>query len=164
MDRRGHELLPTLDLEIAARPELVYQMIAAVGQGPDAAHARLIERPAADRAIVEFTTRVLGRTVRTVEEVGFHPPGRITYRLLKGPLPLVEEEFLIEPAGEKTRLRYHGTFTPHQPWWRAAFDRLVVPRIYRKAVWASMKQVKLAAEERQRKSRVFPQRKAEEIL
>lgn len=154
----GREPLPTLAVEIDARPELVYQLVAAVGQGPDASHGRVLERPAPDRAIVEFTTRVVGRTVRTIEEVGFHPPGLITYRLLKGPLPAVDEEFRIQSLGEKTALRYGGTFVPHRPWWRAAFDRLIVPRLYRRAVWASMCQIKSAAEKRQRESRVFPRK------
>ena len=158
------EPLPALDIAIEARPGLVFQLISAVGQGADAAHARVVERPSPERAIVEFTTRVMGRTVRTLEEVGFHAPDLISYRLLKGPIPGVEEEFRVEPDGEWTMLRYRGTFTVHSPWWRGAFDRIVVPRIYRRAVLASMAQIKQAAEERQAKSRVFGERKPEEIL
>ncbi|MDQ6883931.1 MAG: SRPBCC family protein [Candidatus Dormibacteraeota bacterium] len=161
---RGAVSLPSLALPIKAQPALVFQLIAAVGQGPDAAHARVIERPSANRAIVEFTTRVAGRTVKTLEEVGFHTPDRITYRLLKGPLPAVDEEFRMEPDGDNTILRYRATFVPHAPWWRAAFDRAIVPWIYRKAVTSSMHQIKQAAEERQRKSRVFGERKSPEIL
>ncbi len=147
--------LPSLSLPIRARLELVFQLIAAVGQGPDARHARVQERPAPDRLIVEFTTRVLGRTVRTLEEVRLHPPDRITYRLLRGPLPEVEEEFRLEASDPGVILRYAGTYRPHDPWPRALFDRLVVPRIYRAAVCRSMEQIKRAAEERQSKSRVF---------
>ena len=164
MPRPEPEPLPALDLAIAARPGLVFQLISAVGQGADAAHARVVERPSPERAIVEFTTRVMGRTVKTLEEVRFHAPDRISYRLLKGPIPAVEEEFRVEPDGERTVLRYRGTFTAHSAWWRGGFDRIVVPRIYRRAVWASMVQIKLAAEERQGKSRVFGERKPEEIL
>jgi hypothetical protein len=156
--------MPVLELAINAAPALVFQLVAAVGQGPDAAHARVLERPSAERAIVEFTTKVLGREVRTLEEVGFHAPDRITYRLIKGPLPAVDEEFAVQARGEGSLLRYHGTFVPHGPWPRAVFDRIVVPRIYRKAVWSSMMQIKEAAEARQRKSRVFPERKPGETL
>lgn len=156
--------MPALELPINASPALVFQLIAAVGQGPDAAHARVLERPSPERAIVEFTTTVFGREVRTLEEVGFHAPERITYRLIKGPLPAVDEEFLVQPNGDGSLLRYRGTFQPHRPWARTIFDRLVVPRIYRKAVWSSMLQIKQAAEARQRKSRVFPEGKPGETL
>ncbi len=148
--------LPSLRLSISARRELVFQLISAVGQGPDASHARVVERPSSDRAIVEFTTPVFGRTVRTLEEVMFLPPDRITYRLLRGPLPGVHEEFRLEPADGGTVLYYSGGFQAHGPWPRTVFDRLVVPRIYRRAVWKSMQDIKRAAEDRQRKSRVFP--------
>ncbi len=152
--------LPALDLDIDARPDLVYQLVAAVGQGPDAAHARVIERPSPDCAIVEFRTKIMGREVRTLEEVRFIPPDRITYRLLRGPLPAVNEEFMIKPSDAGTRLQYSGSYVAHSPWPRTLFDRLVVPRLYRKAVWASMLGIKRAAEARQQKSRVFPEGKA----
>jgi len=152
----GSRPLPRLSVSIHARRELVFQLIAAVGQGPDAAHARVLERPAADRLIVEFTTRVLGRTVKTLEEVGLHPPDRISYRLLRGPLPDVEEEFRLEPHEPGVVLSYSGTYQPNRGWLRALFDQMVVPPLYRRAVRQSMEQIKRAAEERQRKSRVFP--------
>ncbi len=148
--------LPGLAISIAAHQDLVFQLISAVGQGSDAAHARVLERPSRDRAIVEFTTSVFGRHVRTEEEVQFLPPDRITYRLLRGPLPQVEEEFRLDPAKNGVILRYSGSFVAHEPWPRTVFDRLVVPWIYRRAVWKSMQGIKQAAEERQRKSRVFP--------
>lgn len=153
----GRFPLPSLDLFIASRPELAFQLVSAVGQGPDAAHARVLERPASDLAIVEFTTSVLGRTVRTVEEVRFIKPDRITYRLLRGPLPQVEEEFVFEPEGSGVRLRYRGHFRAHPGWLRTLIDRLIVPAVYRRAVRKSMEQIKAAAEARQARSRLFPQ-------
>ncbi len=148
--------LPSLSVSINAHRELVFQLISAVGQGPDARHARVVERPSSDRAIVEFTTPVFGRIVRTLEEVMFFSPDRITYRLLRGPLPGVHEEFRMEPADGGTVLSYSGSFRAHGPWPRTLFDRVVVPWIYRRAVWKSMQDIKRAAEDRQRKSRVFP--------
>jgi len=103
--------MPALELPINASPALVFQLIAAVGQGHDAAHARVLERPSPERAIVEFTTTVFGRQVRTLEEVGFHAPDRITYRLIRGPLPAVDEEFLVQPSGDGSLLRYRGTIS-----------------------------------------------------
>ena len=148
--------LPSLSLPIDARPELVFQLIRAVGQGPDAKHARVVERPAPDRAIVEFMTSLPLWTVRTLEEVVFIPPDRITYRLLRGPLPEVHEEFRLEAADGGTVLRYSGTFRAHEPWPRTLVDRLVVPRLYRRAVLKTMQGIKRAAEDRQRRSRLFP--------
>ncbi len=152
--------LPSLSIEIAAHPELVYQLIAAAGRGSlpgGASHgARLLEQPAPDRAVVEFTTPVFGRRVVTVEEVRFEPPHRIHYRLLSGPLPAVEEEFWLQPAAIGTVMRYSGRYQPHRPLLRTLFDRAVVPSIYRRVVWKSMLDIKAAAEARQAKSRLFP--------
>jgi hypothetical protein len=151
--------LPRLRIEIAAHPELVYQLIAAAGRGSlpgGASHgARLLEQPAPNRAVVEFTTRVFGRRVVTVEEVAFEPSQCIRYRLLSGPLPAVEEEFRLEPAPSGTALLYSGQYSPNGPLPRTLFDRVVVPSIYRRVVWKSMLDIKTAAEARQSKSRLF---------
>ncbi len=153
--RRTGLPLPTLGIAIEASPALVFQLVAAVGQGRDATHARVLRRPSPEVAIVEFTTRVLGRQVRTLEEVRFYPPDRITYRLLRGPLPAVNEEFRVESRDGGTMLVYRGTFEAHPPWPRTVLDRLLVPWLYRSAVWKSMLDIKRAAEERQKKSVLF---------
>ncbi len=151
--------LPELRLEIAAHPGLVYQIIAAAGRGQLPGHAshgaRILEQPAPDRALVEFTTRVLLRQVVTVEEVRFEPSERIHYRLVKGPLPAVEEEFRLDAHEAGAVLHYSGWFEPNAPLLRTWLDRVIVPRLYRRAVWHSMREIKAAAEARQAKSVLF---------
>ncbi len=148
--------LPELAIEIAAHPGLIHQVISAVGQSSAGHGSRLLEHPEPNRMIVEFTTRLLGRTIRTEEEVTLEPPGRIHYRLLRGPLPEVEEDFAIEGAGSPSTLRYTGWYQPHPGRLRGWLDRAVVPAAYRRAVWTSMRQVKQLSEARQSRSRLFP--------
>jgi len=148
--------LPELQLEIAAHEQLVYQLIGAAGQGGGGSHgARLLDRPAPERMIVEFTTRLLGREVKTIEEVSLLDGGRIHYRLLEGPLPAVEEEFSIQPQAGGCVLRYSGWFKAHRGWLRGRLESVLVPWLYRRAVWSSMLEIKALAEARQAKSRLF---------
>ena len=144
--------LKPLALDIGAHPGLVHQVASAVGQEGDHS-SRLLERPAPDRMIVEYTTVVLGRPVVTLEEVTV-APGSIHYRLLKGPLPAVEEDFEIDERPGGCTLRYRGWFEPNTGL-RGVVDRFMVPRLYERALRASMAQVKAIAEERQTKSRQF---------
>lgn len=145
--------LPGLELEIDAQAGLVHQVVSAVGLSGGGHSSRLLEQLAPDRMLVEFTTTLLGRPLRTVEEVTVAPPTGVHYRLVSGPLPEVEEDFLI--LGDRPcTLRYSGWFKPNKGL-RGWFDRLVVPHLYRSAVLASMRQVKGFAETRQRKSRLF---------
>jgi hypothetical protein len=158
--------LPRLSTQIGARPEIVFQVIAGLDQGAvsqaGAHHARVLERPGSDRMVVEFTTTVFGRQVVTVEEVVLEPPLRIHYRLIKGPLPEVVEDFSLHPESKGTTLDYTGWFVPNRPLLRRLLDRVAVPILYRRAVGQSMADVKRLAEARQQRSRLFPTPHAKE--
>jgi hypothetical protein len=49
-----------------------------------------------------------GLVATTVEAVGLHRPDRVTFRLLRGPVPHVSETFNLEEVDGRTRLHYRG--------------------------------------------------------
>src|SRR5919106_3443783 len=109
--RRIRPLGP-IALEIAAPPEVVFDVIAApyLGRTPRALRGKLevIER-GADLVLAAHFTRVApGLTVKTVESVRFEPPHRISFRLIKGPVPHVLERFEIRASEAGTAFEYRG--------------------------------------------------------
>jgi uncharacterized protein YndB with AHSA1/START domain len=109
--RRIRPLGP-IALDIAAPPEVVFDVIAApyLGRTPHALRGKLevIER-GADLVLAAHFTRVApGLTVTTVETVRFEPPHRISFRLVKGPVPHVLERFELRPSDTGTAFEYRG--------------------------------------------------------
>lgn len=49
-----------------------------------------------------------GLTAVTTETVGLHPPTRMTFRLVRGPVPHVAESFELIDEGDRTTVRYTG--------------------------------------------------------
>jgi hypothetical protein len=90
---------------------------------------------------------VRGFVATTVETVRFEPPSRIRFRLVRGPVPHVVEEFALEETPEGTELEYHGELGTDLwalgRWWG---DR--VASRWQAAVQASLESVKLEAERR----------------
>ena len=78
-------------------------------------------------------TRVGSRTVTTVETVRLERPGRIDFRLVRGPVPHVAESFVLEEADGATSLTWSGElgadFGGAGAWWAdrvaAAWERAV---------------------------------------
>lgn len=91
-------------------------------------------------------TPIGGRlTAVTVETVALRPPEMIRFRLLRGPVPQVEETFAFEEADGTTTLTYTGVlgtdlWAPGQ-WWGN-----VVARTWENTVRTSLEQIKAAAE------------------
>src|SRR5262245_21434014 len=109
--RRTRPLGP-IALDIAAPAEVVFDVIAApyLGRTPRAMRGKLevIER-GADLVLAAHFTRVApGLTVITVETVRFEPPHRISFRLVKGPVPHVLERFELRPSDTGTAFEYRG--------------------------------------------------------
>ena len=110
---------------IASPPEVVFDVIAApyLARTPHAMHAKLrvLER-GKDMVLAEhFTPAGPGLTATTVETVRFEPPTRVTFRLVRGPVPYVTETFLLEPAPDGTAFTYTGEvaadFWALGSWW-----------------------------------------------
>lgn len=110
----GRRLRPLgpLEVEIAADRETVFAILAQpyFDRQTTAMRAKLsvLER-GADMVLAAHYTPVRGRlTACTVETVRFERPERVTFRLVRGPVPHVVEEFLLTAAEPGTRLTYSG--------------------------------------------------------
>jgi len=110
--RRIRPLGP-FSVQIAASAVTVFDVIAApyLGCTPRAmtAHLRVIER-GKDMVLAEHYTPVYrGRlTAVTLEIVIFDRPGRVTFRLVRGPVPYVTEESAFTEHNGVTTLAYSG--------------------------------------------------------
>jgi Polyketide cyclase / dehydrase and lipid transport len=109
--RRVRPLGP-IRLQIAAPPEIVFDVIAApyLHKTPRAMRAKLevIERGTDLVLAAHHTPLAPGLTVTTVETVHFERPHRISFRLLKGPVPYVVERYELQPHDEGTAFEYRG--------------------------------------------------------
>jgi hypothetical protein len=130
---------------------VVFDVIAApyLGRTPAAlaGKLRVLER-GGDMVLAEHFTPVRGGLVATtVETVRFSRPERVSFRLVRGPVPLVEEEFLLQEHDGATTLRYHGELAADLwalgRWWGG-----VVGRRWDAAVAASLAGVGAEAERR----------------
>jgi hypothetical protein len=152
-----------VSVEVDAPAPLVYQMLAAAGQGTRGPDERVEVRTREDgRMVADFWTRVplpagRSRMVRTREEVQFRPPDRIEYRHLDGPLRGLVESIAVAPvegAPRRSHLRYEATF-PRAGWLHLVLFRLIVRRMLRQTIAAHFEDLRARAEARARRSRVF---------
>lgn len=91
-------------VDVRAPRELCFEVVATGGR---------VVGSSSDRVrVVEFETDDRGRRIVTRELLRLHPPDRIEYEWLEGPLPYVREEISFEPMPEnRTRMRYSGEFS-----------------------------------------------------
>jgi hypothetical protein len=104
--------LGPISLHIRASREVVFDVIAEpyLGRTPRAmaSKLRVLER-GSDMVLAEhFTPTGAGRTSTTVETVRFDSPRRVSFRLVRGPVPYVTEAFELESVDDGTALRYAG--------------------------------------------------------
>ena len=109
--RRVRPLGP-LRLTIDAAPETVFDVVAApyLGRTPRALGGELevLERGSDLVLAAHFTPVGRGLTATTVETVRFERPERISFRLVRGPVPHVLETFELRGADGATELEYRG--------------------------------------------------------
>jgi len=109
--RRMRPLGP-LAIDVAAPPETVFDVIAApyLGRTPRAMadKLRVLER-GSDFVLAEHFTP-LGRSgvATTLETVRFERPERVSFRLVRGPVPHVTETFELARIPGGTRFEYRG--------------------------------------------------------
>jgi hypothetical protein len=109
----GRRLRPLgpLRARAAASPEILFDVIAGpyLGKTPRAMRSKLdvLER-GSDMVIAAHYTPTAGLTATTVEAVRFERPHRISFRLLRGPVPHVLERFELQPYDGGTELTYSG--------------------------------------------------------
>jgi hypothetical protein len=108
-------------IDVAAPPATVFDLIA----GPYLRHGRQIHvlDRGTDMVLAEHYTPVHhGRlTAATLETVTFQRPHRIAFRLVRGPVPHITEEFTLTEHDGATRLGYSGElgtdFGSAGQWW-----------------------------------------------
>jgi hypothetical protein len=148
--RRVRPLGP-IRLQIAAPPDVVFDVIAApyLGRTPRAMAGKLevLERGSDLVLAAHFTPLAPGLTVTTVETVRFERPHRVSFRLVKGPVPHVVERFELEPGDGGTSFVYTGELGTDLwrlgTWWG---DR--VAQSWERTVAASVEAVRAEAEHR----------------
>ena len=148
---RTRRPLGPLTVTIAAPRELVFDVIAApyLGRTPTAmaGKLRVLER-GADMVLAEHYTPVgRGLVATTVETVRFTRPERVDFRLLRGPVPYVAEEFVLQEQAGATTLHYRGELAADLwavgRWWGD-----VVGRRWDATVAASLASIRGEAERR----------------
>lgn len=148
--RRVRPLGP-LTLGIDAPREVVFDVIEAPYLARQtraiAEKIRVLER-GTDMVLAAHRTPLRGRLVATtVETVRFTRPDRVDFRLVRGPVPHVVEEFVLTDDDGGTRLTYRGELGTDLwalgGWWG---DR--VARVWDGVVAKSLETIKIESERR----------------
>ena len=143
--------LGPISLHVRAPREVVFDVIAQpyVGRTPRAMSSKLkvLER-GSDMVLAEhFTATGAGRVSTTLETVRFEPPHRVSFRLVRGPVPHVTEAFELESVDDGTVLRYTGELgTDFWGLGRAWGKR--VAKVWEATVQSSLDSVRSEAERR----------------
>jgi hypothetical protein len=153
--RRSRPVGPQV-FDIAAPRELVFEIIAQPYLGrPTRAQqdkVRILDR-GTDMVLAAHFTPV-GRRLRaqTVETVRFTRPERVDFRLVRGPVPHVIEEFVLTETPSATRLTYRGEMAADL--WRLgqAWSALVARR-WEHAVADTLASIATEAERRAERAR-----------
>jgi hypothetical protein len=151
----GRRLRPLgpIALHIAAPPEVVFDVIAApyLGRTPHAMRGKLevIERGSDLVLAAHFTHVTPGLTVTTVETVRFERPHRISFRLVKGPVPHVVERYDLRAGETGTAFQYSGELGTDL-WALGSWWADVVAPSWERTVATSLDAIRAEAERRAR--------------
>jgi hypothetical protein len=148
--RRIRPLGP-LAVDIAAGRDEVFALLSEpyLGRATRAMREKVqvLER-GTDLVLAAHRTPIRGRLVAvTVETVRFRPPEHIDFRLVRGPVPHVVEQFTLTGDADATRLAYHGELGT-DGWAAGAWWGNLVARRWETAVAATFGAVKAEAERR----------------
>lgn len=135
---------------IAAPPEVVFDVIASpcLGRTPRAMHDKLrVWERGSDMVLAEHLTPAGRLTTATLETVRFERPHRISFRLVRGPVPYVAETYELKEAPEGTAFVYSGELGTDLwrlgQWWA---DRVAAP--WERTVADSLDTIQTEAERR----------------
>jgi hypothetical protein len=147
--RRIRRLGP-VDFRITAPRDVVFDVIALpyLDRTPRALQDELnVWERGSDMVLAAHITEVRCGATTTVETVRFERPGRIDFRVVRGPVPHVREAFLLYDEEPGTRLRWEGEigtdFWAAGEWWGGR-----VARQWERAVRRSIASVTAEAERR----------------
>lgn len=108
---RNLRALGPLSVRIDAPRDHVFEIVAApyLGRTPRALGSKLevLER-GGDMVLAAHFTELRGLVATTVETVRFEPPSHVHFRLVRGPVPHVVEQFVLLEAEGGTELHYTG--------------------------------------------------------
>jgi hypothetical protein len=137
---------------IAAPPEVVFDVIARpyLGRTPRAMQDRLrVWERGGDMVLAEHHTTTGRVTATTVETVRFERPHRVTFRLVRGPVPHIAETYELRDAPDGTAFIYSGELGTDVwalgQWWA---NRVAVA--WERAVAHSLDAIQAEAERRAR--------------
>jgi hypothetical protein len=138
-------------IQVAARREIVFDVIAEpyLGRTPRAmaSKLRVLERGSDFVLAAHYTDLGRGGVATTVETVRFERPERISFRLVRGPVPHVTETFELRPTDRGTSFEYRGELGTDLwrlgQWWG---DR--VAAAWERAVRHSLGEIQAEAERR----------------
>jgi hypothetical protein len=149
LGRRMQPLGPLIRT-IRAPREVVFDVVAApyLGRTPRAMAEKLsVWERGSDMVLAAHFTPVKCGTTTTLETVRFERPGRIDFRLVRGPVPHLAESFLLSTSGPGTELCWQGELGTDLwtigEWWGAR-----VVRAWTRAVEASLHEIAAEAERR----------------
>jgi hypothetical protein len=133
-----------------AWPETVFDVIAApyLHRTPHAMQEKLeVWERGTDMVLAAHYTQTRWFTTTTVETVRFERPTRVSFRLVRGPVPHVVETFELTRNEHGTDLEYRGElgtdFWSLGAWWGR-----VVARQWERAVQESLESIRAEAERR----------------
>jgi hypothetical protein len=153
LGRRTRPLGP-LGIEISAPADVVFDVLSEPYLGRQtravAEKIQILER-GTDMVLAAHRTPIRGRLVATtVETVRFTRPDRVDFRLTRGPVPHVIEQFLLTAGGNGTRLDYTGELGTDL-WAAGARWGDVVATSWERTVETTFAAVKAEAERRVRR-------------
>lgn len=151
--RRYRPLGPLL-FRIAAPRDVVFDVVSHpyLGRTPRALRAKLevLER-GEDVVLAAHHTHAYGLTATTVETVRFERPEKVHFRLVRGPVPHVVEQFVLHEKPEGTELEYSGELGTDF-WGPGALWGAAVARTWEATVAASLGSIKDEAERRAKRA------------
>jgi Polyketide cyclase / dehydrase and lipid transport len=151
LGRRVRPLGP-IRIAIAAPPATVFDVIAGpyLGRTPRAMRATLevLER-GSDMVLAAHHTHIGRRTTTTVETVRFQAPERVSFRLVRGPVPHVLETYHLRATDRGTELEYAGELGADL-WALGAWWARRVASPWERTVAESLQRVRDEAERRAR--------------
>lgn len=147
---RRYRPLGPLRVRISAPREVVFDVVSSpyLGRTPRALRAKLevLER-GEDVVLAAHYTRAYGLTATTVETVRFQPPEHVHFRLVRGPVPHVVEEFALHETDDGTELEYSGELGTDL-WAAGSLWGAAVARTWVATVASSLESVKDESERR----------------
>jgi hypothetical protein len=142
--------LGPIEIRIAAPRAVVFDVVSApyLGRTPRALQSKLrvVER-GGEMVLAAHFTQLRGLVATTLETVRFEAPSRVDFRLVRGPVPYVVEQFLLQEDGEATLFEYRGELGT-DGWAAGRLWGRLVARKWERAVRTTLESVRTEAERR----------------